>query len=183
MLKENNVSKWLFCTAVIALLVSCSSTRNTPGYQKNMNSKGNECIDLRRRQTILNFVENVRIAYNRKDIDLIAKVYSDDALIGTRKVVKQNKKINKEKIKYQIQTKKKYIKYLRSIFNKNIKINVIFDNIEVLYHSKYDDIYIVTLRQAWNTNKYSDIGFLFLVVDFKEDEKIIILESVLQPEK
>jgi hypothetical protein len=161
-------------------------------YKAIMESEDNEVTDLRYRQAILNFVENFRTAYNRKDIDLLAKVYSDDALIITGKVVKQTKSaenvlsgygLSKEKIEYQVQTKKEYINKLRGIFKNNAKINVLFDNIEVVRHPKYDDIYGVRLKQGWNTTNYSDVGFLFLMIDFKDGENMQIHVRTWQPEK
>ncbi|MDR3338986.1 MAG: nuclear transport factor 2 family protein [Candidatus Symbiothrix sp.] len=161
-------------------------------YKAIMESENNDVTDLRRRQAILNFVENFRTAYNRKDIELLAKVYSDDALIITGKVIKQTKSVenvlgnygfSKEKIDYQVQTKKEYINKLRSIFKSNAKINVLFDSIEVVRHPKYDDIYGVRLNQGWNTSNYSDVGFLFLMIDFKDGENMEINVRTWQPEK
>ena len=164
---------------------------DTHNYEAIMNSEGNEITDLRRREAILNFVENFRTAYNRKDIDLLAKVYSDDALIITGKVVKQTKSaenvmksygIETEKIEYQVKTKKEYIAALRSVFANNPKINVIFKDIEVVQHPKYDEIYGVRLKQGWNTTYYSDIGWLFLMIDFKNGDNMMIHVRTWQPE-
>ena len=163
-------------------------------YQEIMNSEGNEVTDLRRRQAILNFVENFRLAYNRKNIDLLSKVFSDDALIITGKVVKQaptkatdkglaNYGFSKEKIEYQVRTKKEYINGLRSVFQNNARINVIFDDIEVSRHPKFDEIYGVTLKQGWNTTNYSDVGYLFLMIDFKDGENMLIHVRTWHPEK
>jgi hypothetical protein len=161
-------------------------------YNAVMESEGNEVSDLRRRQSILNFVENFRTAYNRKDIDLLAKVYSDDALIITGKVIKQTKSVenvlgnygfSQDKIEYQVQTKKEYINKLRNIFKNNARINVLFENIEVVRHPKFDDIYGVRLKQGWNTSNYSDVGFLFLMIDFKDGENMTIHVRTWQPEK
>ncbi|MDR0560657.1 MAG: nuclear transport factor 2 family protein [Prevotellaceae bacterium] len=161
-------------------------------YRAIMESEDNDVTDLHRRELILNFVENFRTAYNRKDIDLLAQVYSDDALIITGRVIKQTKSVenvlgsygfSKEKIEYQVQTKKEYINKLRGIFKNNAKINVLFDNIEVVRHPKYDDIYGVRLKQSWNTTNYSDVGFLFLMIDFKDGENMQIHVRTWQPEK
>jgi len=161
-------------------------------YQEIMNSEGNDVTDLRRRQAILNFVENFRTAYNRKDIGLLDKVFSEDALIITGKVVKQAKTTDnmmansgfpKEKIEYQVKTKKEYISALRGVFARNDRINVVFDNIEVSQHPKYDDIYGVTLKQGWNTTTYSDVGWLFLMIDFRDGENMMIHVRTWQPEK
>jgi hypothetical protein len=160
-------------------------------YQSIMYGDGNEVTDLRHRQAILNFVENFRTAYNTKDIDLIGKVYSDDALIRTGKVVKQAKMtditltssgFSKEIIEYQIQTKKEYINKLRSVFNNNARINVNFDRVEVVRHPKYDEIYGVTLKQEWNSTNYSDTGWLLLIIDFKDGENMMVHVRTWQPE-
>ena len=46
-----------------------------------------ELTDLRRRQLILDYVEQFRTAYNQKDINFLNQVFSDDALIITGKVI------------------------------------------------------------------------------------------------
>ena len=161
-------------------------------YQAIMNSVGNEVTDLRRRQAILNFIENFRTSYNRKDLDLLSKVYSDDALIITGRVVRQNRTtdnalanfgFSNERIEYQTQTKKEYINKLRGIFQNNARINIVFDHVEVSRHPKYDDIYGVTLKQGWNTSNYSDVGWLFLMIDFRDGENMMIHVRTWQPEQ
>ncbi|MBP8916630.1 MAG: hypothetical protein KBG70_07800 [Chitinophagales bacterium] len=159
-------------------------------YQEILKSEDNEVSDLRRRQVILDFVENFRTAYNRKDITFLEKVYSDDALIITGKVVKigqpsevMSKNLSLEKIEYQVKTKTQYLDGLRKVFKNNTKINIIFDEIEVARHPRYDEIYGITLRQGWNTTNYSDIGYVFLMIDFKDDSNPIIHVRTWQPEK
>jgi len=161
-------------------------------YKAIMEGDYNEITDLRRRQAILNFVENFRTSYNRKDIDLLKKVFSDDALIITGKVIKQNMSVenvlggygfSQEKIEYQVQTKREYITKLSRIFNNNSKINVIFDDIEVVRHPQFDNFYGVELMQGWNTTNYSDEGFLFLLIEFKDDGTMQINVRTWQPDK
>ena len=48
-----------------------------------------ELTDLRRRQMILDYVEQFRTAYNQKDLQFLNQVFSDDALIITGKVIMQ----------------------------------------------------------------------------------------------
>ena len=161
-------------------------------YQAFMYGDGNEVTDFRRRNAILYFVENFRTAYNSKDIDLLSKVYSDDALIITGKVVQQSKLkdnalsmggLSSATVNYQVQTKKDYINKLSAIFKANERINIVFDEVEVSHHPKYDDIYGVTLKQGWNTTNYSDVGWLFLMIDFKDGENMEIHVRTWQPEK
>ncbi|MDR0560659.1 MAG: nuclear transport factor 2 family protein, partial [Prevotellaceae bacterium] len=151
-------------------------------YKAIMESEGNDVTDMYRRQAIINFLENFRTAYYRKDIELLAKVYSDDSQIITGKVVKQTKN-TEEKNEYQTHTKKEYISKLRSVFKNNAKINVVFDNIEVVRHPKYNDIYGVNVKISWNTKNYSEAGYLFLLIDFKDDENMAIHVRTWQPEK
>ena len=161
-------------------------------YQSIMFGDGAAVTDLRRRQAILNFIENFRTAYNRKDINLLSQVYSEDALIITGKVIQQIQLsdnaliasgLSADKVEYQVQTKKDYISKLSNIFKSNNRINIVFDEVEVAHHPKFDDIYGVTLKQGWNTTNYSDVGWLFLMIDFKGDEKMEIHVRTWQPEK
>lgn len=146
--------------------------------------------DLFRRQVIVDFVENYRTSYNRKDLDYIESVFSDNALIITGKVVREKPKsdyamrsLSSEKIVYQKRTKKEYIEKLKSVFASNKYINVIFDEVEVIQHPKLTDIYGVTLKQEWNANRYRDVGFVFLMIDFQDENQPLIQVRTWQPEK
>lgn len=146
--------------------------------------------DLFRRQVIIDFVENYRTSYNRKDIKYIESVFSDNALIITGKVVKEKPKsdqalqsLGNDKITYQKQTKSQYIKNLKRVFSGNKYINVLFDEIEVIQHPKYTDIYGVTLKQEWNADKYRDVGYVFLMIDFQDEMHPLIQVRTWQPEK
>ena len=145
-------------------------------------------LDYVRRQIIIDFVENFRTAYNRKDIKLLNSVYSDKALIITGKVVmeKPNSDTNsmlKTNVLYVKQTKQEYLEKLTNIFKMNNFINVKFEDIDIVQHPKYDDIYGVTLKQYWHTKRYSDEGFLFLMVDFRDADNPLIQVRTWQPYK
>ena len=68
------------------ILVALESNR----YQ-DIIREGVEPEDFARRQIILDFVEQFRTAYNRKDLNYISSVFSDNALIITGKVLKSVK--------------------------------------------------------------------------------------------
>jgi hypothetical protein len=138
----------------------------------------------------LDFLENYRTAYNRKDISYIKKVFSDNALIITGTVLKEKSGshndymgLNKEQVKYQLFTKKDYLKKLTRVFNRNEWITVGFDSISVVRHPKYPNIYGVNLLQKWNSKYYSDLGYLFLLVDFKREDAPEIWVRSWQEEK
>ena len=146
--------------------------------------------DLFRRQVIIDFIESYRTSYNRKDLEYIESVFSDNALIITGKVVREKPKsdhalrtLRHEKIVYKKRTKKQYIENVKKVFSGNKYINVIFDEVEVIQHPKLTDIYGVTLKQEWNTNRYSDVGFIFLMIDFQDENHPLIQVRTWQPEK
>ena len=144
--------------------------------------------DFNRRQIIVKFVENYYTAYNRKDIDLIEKVFSNDALIITGKVIKQIPKsdqaiqsLGKERVIYQTQTKEQYIERLKENFKKNKNIDVKIDETEVSQHPVIPEIYGVTLKQDWKSGNYHDVGYVFLMIDFRNELEPMITVRTWQP--
>jgi len=147
-------------------------------------------IDYARRQIIINFMDNYRTAYNRKDINLLNSVFSDKALIITGKVLKEKPNsditwlpLNNNNAVYIKQTKQEYLKKLKNVFKATKFVNVKFEDIEVVRHPKYDDIYGVTLKQYWHTNNYQDEGYLFLMIDFHDADFPLIQVRTWQPYK
>ncbi len=150
----------------------------------------NSVTDFRRRQVILDFVEKFRTAYNTKDIDFINKIYSENALIIVGKIIKESptqmdmmksSSIPGEKVKYVKLSKSEYVNNLSKAFKRNEYVNIDFDSIEVTKHKVYPEIYGVTLWQKWNSSTYSDLGWLFLMIDFKNDELPQIHVRTWQP--
>ena len=144
-----------------------------------------ELTDLRRRQLILDYVEQFRTAYNQKDINFLNQVFSEDALIITGKVIttKHREGFTSQKIQYNKQSKEQYIRNLRGVFQRNSYIKVTFDEIEVLRHSVNPNIYGVTLLQGWTSGQYHDDGYLFLLWDFTNENAPQIHVRTWQPDK
>jgi hypothetical protein len=141
--------------------------------------------DLRRRSMVVDFVEQFRTAYNRKDMAFLQDIYSDDALIITGKVV-QRKKLDSSiswgpEVELSVQGKKEYLNRLSSVFKNSSRINVVFDDVKVSQHKTKDNIYGVKLVQYWNTNSYSDKGYLFLLWDFSDEDHPQIHVRTWQP--
>lgn len=158
-------------------------------YDQIMAEKSDD-IDYARRQIIIDFVENFRTAYNRKDLKLLTSIYSDKALIITGKVIseKPNSDIDRmtltnNKVVYIKQSKQEYLKNLANVFRVTKYINVKFEDIDVVQHPKYDDIYGVTLKQYWHTDRYRDEGYLFLMIDFRDADNPLIQVRTWQPYK
>lgn len=144
-----------------------------------------EITDHRRRQLILDYVEQFRTAYNKKDIKFLEQVFSDDALIITGTVIKQKSSDGialPDKIKYDKHTKQEYINRLRGIFAKNSYIKVSFDEIKVMMHPVNANYYGVTLHQGYKSSTYSDDGYIFLLWDFTDEQAPQIHVRTWQPD-
>ena len=144
-----------------------------------------ELTDLRRRQMILDYVEQFRTAYNQKDINFLNQVFSEDALIITGKVIttKHAEGFMSQKIQYNKQSKQQYINNLRGVFQRNSYIKVTFDEIEVMRHPVNPNFYGVTLLQGWTSGNYHDDGYLFLLWDFTNENAPQIHVRTWQPDK
>lgn len=151
---------------------------------KTIMSSDREVEDLRKRSMVVDFVEQFRTAYNRKDLDFLRKIFSDDALIITGKVVNVKKRdgnIGIPEVEYTSQTKTQYLTNLERVFKNNARINVVFEDIKVNRHRKETDIYGVKLVQHWNSGSYNDKGHLFLLWDFKDEDRPQIHVRTWQP--
>lgn len=172
-------------------LVNVSVAIETHNYNQVI-LKGHSVDDMTQRQIILDFVENFRTAYNRKDWDYLNMVYSNDALIITGREIKKKEKdygnamlssLGAQKFEYQVQSKAQYMEKLKGIFKKNKCINIKFEEVTVARHPKRNKIYGVTLKQHWNTSTYSDVGYLFLMINFENGLNPTIEVRTWQPDK
>lgn len=154
--------------------------------------KGERLSDFSNRQKILHFVEVFRTAYNRKDIDFLRKAYSDDALIIVGRVLEeapqetdmmQHSLLTRDQIRFVELSKAQYLTNLERVFARNDFIKVDFDDIEVIRHDTIEDIYGVTLKQKWQSSTYSDDGYLFLMIDFIDEDEPLIHVRTWQPEE
>lgn len=157
----------------------------------------NEAISLEddfRRRQIVNFLEQFKTAYNRKDVNYIELQFSDKALIITGTRIQEttqrgnNLKINSSE-RYQDQyllirqSKIEYINNLKNkIFKNNAYVNVDFSGINILQHPDYEDIYWVQVFQKWSSSSYSDMGYLSFMIDFSDENQPLIYVRAWQPE-
>jgi len=149
---------------------------------------GAEVSDLRHRQMILDYVEQFRTSYNRKDIDFLEKVFSDDALIITGRVVKKkagDRSVvlkDQQEIQYTRHQKKEYLDRLKNkVFPQAEYIRVHFSDIKVTRHPTLDGFYGVMLRQNYESSVYADEGYLFMIWDFRDENRPQIHVRTWQP--
>lgn len=151
----------------------------------NVVRNNKDITDLRRRQLILDYVEQFRTAYNQKDINFLDAVFSDDALIITGRVIKRKSNDGirlPDKVVYNKQTKTQYLSNLKRVFKNNHYIRVTFDEIEVMRHPTNNDFYGVTLHQGWTSDRYHDDGYVFLLWDFRDEQHPQIHVRTWQPD-
>ena len=159
-------------------------------YRKIMQS-GSQVTDLRQRQLILNYVEDFRTSYEKKDIDFLEMVFSDDALIITGKVVQRKKGERgiqmKPEITYTKYSKKEYLDRLRThVFPNTKTIAVTFGTVEVVKHPSIEGYYGVLVRQGYKSvfksgATYEDDGYLFMLWDFRDENRPQIHVRTWQP--
>lgn len=155
---------------------------------KSLIGMGTDVQDFRRRQIILDFIENFRTAYNRKDIELIEKTFSNNALIIVGKVMKELpdspqmlESLGEKRAQFIKYSKQQYISNLSRVFIQNHLIDVRFDDIQIIKHPSFQKIYGVNLKQSWKSSTYSDEGFLFLMIDFENENQPLIHVRSWQP--
>ncbi|MCG3157561.1 MAG: hypothetical protein DKINENOH_04195 [bacterium] len=163
-------------------------------YERIM-EQGKELEDRLSRRVVLNLLEEFRTAHNRKDSTYLEQIYSDDALIIVGQVLHKRERRENErdelalsdlgdrKIRFIRLSKIEYIERLRRVFRKNAFVRVTFDDVEVRRHPVFQDIYGVSVRQHWNSSSYSDSGFLFLAIDFRNRERPLIRVRSWQPSR
>jgi len=151
---------------------------------------GTDMNDFRRRQIILDFLENFRTSYNRKDLELLEKTFSDNALIIVGKVMNEIPNspemmlsLGEKKVQFIRYSKQQYLTNLNRVFKQNSLIDVRFDDIQIIKHPGFKDIYGVNLQQSWKSSTYSDEGYLFLMIDFENENQPLIHVRSWQPYK
>lgn len=157
----------------------------TMQVRKVLQDKRNEVSEFQQRMKILDYVEHFRTAYNQKDLHFINQVFSDDALIITGRVITTRKsEVHPQgyKVDYTKQTKAEYLSNLAKVFKSTKYIKVKFDDVVIVKHPSVDNIYGVTVKQRWNTNRYSDEGYVFMLWDFRNPEEPQIHVRTWQPE-
>jgi len=142
----------------------------TKSIKTKLQNRNKEVYEVDERMQIVNFVEQFRTSYNKKDLNFLQQIFSDDALIITGRVIKTkgNEVIpGREKVEYYKQSKKEYLNRLKQTFANSKYINVKFEDVVIVKHPSIEGIYGVTVLQKWNASRYSDEGYVFMLWDFR----------------
>jgi len=140
------------------------------------------------RLVLINFLEHFKTAYALERIDYIESIFADDALIITGYVLKtkaglENKYRNNKIVRFNRQTKQQYVRNLKYLFNSKEYINIQFEESEVRKGGEGGNIYGVQIKQVYYSSNYGDTGYLFLIIDLKNQQEPIIHVRTWQPNK
>lgn len=140
--------------------------------------------DLDERLRIVKFVQQFKMAYNKKDIDFLENIFSDQALIITgHRIIRSSEKYSTPPgFEYTPQNKTQYLNGLRKVFKNNAYVNVEFDDntMNITRNGAKPYIYGVTVTQRYNSSTYSDVGKLTMIWSFKDPENPQIFVRVWQ---
>jgi len=147
---------------------------------------GEQLDDLDQRLQIIHWCEQFAKAYRDKNKAFMEAIFSDDALIITGKLVMTHSKSdvamnNSARVEYVKKNKRQYLDQLYKIFEKQPYVNVKFDDYRIVRHPSKPQYYGVTLTQKWATKGYQDLGTVFLVWDFTDEDKPKIHVRTWQP--
>ena len=112
--------------------------------------------ELRQRTQLWRFLEQFYTAYFRKDISFLNKVFENGVDVGRNPM-----------------------EAIRRVINEN-SFAINFDEIEITQDER-QSIYGITMQQKWKTDRYSDEGWLFLLVSIRYEENPMIFVRTWQP--
>jgi len=150
-----------------------------PALHELFKEQGTAAGDWNYRQIAIKFLENYKTSYTTKNIEDVETLYSDDAIIITGKVLKRTKLVKEistdfsdEEIIYFKRTKQEHIASQKNIFKINKFVWLQFDTFNISV-APIDSVYGVSMKQNYFSSTYKDEGYLFLLIDFREEQPLI----------
>ena len=138
---------------------------------------------------LMRFLQDYQTAYALKRADFLESIFSEDALIIVGVELERAPNLenrilptNQSQYKFTQKSKSEYIDNLRRIFASAEFINLQLKDNEILKVPN-KEIYGIQIRQIYTSSSYADQGYLFLVVDLRDEEHPIIHVRTWQPNK
>lgn len=143
--------------------------------------------DWNNREVIIKFMERYRTAYMTRNMDMLANMFAEEAVIIVGRVLKkgQQKKNydyvplgdDQPDVEYLRYTKDEYLKRQKQVFDAQRDIYLGFSNFAITRKNNQEGVYGISLRQHYTATNYADEGYLFLLVDFNEEQPQIYVRS------
>ena len=129
------------------------------------------------RLTLMTFLEDYQTAYALGRDKYLESIFSDNALIivGNKlesRVVADGVRLV-EHVRYDTLSKKQYIDRLKGHFATKEYINLNFTETDFQRASNNKEMYGIRVRQEYFSSNYGDVGYLFLLVDLRNELPII----------
>lgn len=151
--------------------------------------QGNRIDDWGNRQIIVKFAEKYRTAFLSRDIKTLESIFADEAVIITGRIFKNKKgenrysevyaklSDNQPDIEYLRHSKTEYLNWQKTLFDSYTDIYLGYSTFNMFKKNSQDSVYGISMRQNYNSTNYADEGYLFLLVDFTEDDPQIYVRS------
>ena|GEM_PF-3544563 len=191
--QQDSTKKIVIAVLVVLAVILCYNLLPSSSGDKSQANPGSDTTKVDSTRTDSAKADTTKAtpkAAAEKDIESLRRIFSDDALIITGSVIRvrtggdiQNMS---NKIVYTKSTKEKYLRALEGIFKRTKFLDVQFDEITVKRNGATGkgNFYGVSLKQNWNTDTYSDVGYVFLLWEFKDNgEPPVIHVRAWQPDK
>jgi hypothetical protein len=150
-----------------------------PALHELFETQGTAAGDWDYRQIAIKFLENYKTSYTTQNIEDIETLYSEDAIIIIGKVVTRTKlgkdiksDFSEKEIIYFKRTKKEHIQKQKEVFARNKFVWLQFDTFNINC-APIDKIYGVSMKQNYFSSTYKDEGYLFLLIDFRDEKPLI----------
>jgi len=143
--------------------------------------------DWSQQKEIVRFLEKYRTAYLTRDIETIDMIFAEEALILIGRRI-EKKKLPDDRVTYQpfgdqpdyeyLRLKKSdYLSRQKHIFSIQEDIALEFSTFRILRKDATPNVYSVEMRQNYASTTYADEGYLFLLIDFNEQDPLIYIRA------
>ncbi len=131
------------------------------------------------RLILVAFLENYKTAYSLRRLDYISSIFDDDALIITGRVLRSTGRRDdgygeNRYVRFTRQNKETYIRNLSRVFASQEYVNIQFSDSEVVKLGKGEQLFGIKIRQEYFSTTYSDVGYLFILVDLSDPQTPVI---------
>ncbi len=131
------------------------------------------------RLILVAFLENYKTAYSLRRLDYISSIFDDDALIITGRVLRSTGRRDdgygeNRYVRFTRQNKETYIRNLSRVFASQEYVNIQFSDSEVVKLGKGEQLFGIKIRQEYFSTTYSDVGYLFILVDLSDPQAPVI---------
>jgi len=136
------------------------------------------------RERINKFLDDVKQAYEDKDIDFLEEIYSDALLIyadNDSAYQSDSSGPQADSSRTYVQnyfpkiSLEEYLDKIRKIFVENEFITLQFDSVDIRRSADNEFIYGVSTRQSWRASNFEDEDYWFFMFDFSDIEEPLLL--------